>query len=573
MIDRLLPDWQRLTLAQQVAQLFVVRTSGHLFDHQLRYPQWEAEAATLRHYVEDLGVGGVIWLGGHVAELSLRCRQVQDWASLPLLMAADIEEGVGQRFGGAVWLPPPMALGEIARQDLDLAIGYARQMGSITAQEARAVGLNWLLAPIVDVNNNPANPVINIRALGDDPAIVAALAVALIAGAHDHPVLTSAKHFPGHGDTATDSHIDLPVIRHDRDRLDAVELLPFKRAIAAGVSSVMTAHLILRSLDADRPATLSAKILTDLLRTEWGYEGLIVTDALVMDAISQRYGANEAPLLAFEAGADILLMPVDVPGAIDRIVAAIEAERLENGFDPGSDPDENPDETLGPLEARLHQSLERIWRAKLRIAIGPDPGSGGCPAWDAEPPVIDLKALAQPKAFALGEAILRRSMRRSGPDLPPNLIPGLTQPQTWIVVDNLLDAPYLAMHSPAIVLPRAQGYAPRWIDLQTPLPDAGGPVLLQLFIRGNPFRNSAGMLELAQTIVTQLLAPNPSNQPQLAALVLYGSPYIWDELQTLIPDSIPSRFCYGQMPQAQQIVLSDLLSGQPSQAHREAFTD
>jgi beta-glucosidase len=558
-IDRLLPDWQRLTLARQVAQLFVVRTSGHLFDHEFRYPQREAKAATLRHYVEDLGVGGVIWLGGHVAELSLRCRQVQDWASLPLLMAADIEEGVGQRFGGAVWLPPPMALGEIARQDLDLAIGYAHRMGSTTAQEARAVGLNWLLAPIVDVNNNPANPVINIRALGDDPAIVAALAVAFIAGAHEHPVLTSAKHFPGHGDTATDSHLDLPVIPHDRDHLDAVELMPFKRAIAAGVSSVMTAHLILRQLDAELPATLSPRILTGLLRDEWGYDGLIVTDALIMDAISDRYGANDAPLMAFEAGADILLMPVDAPGAIDRMVEAIESERR----DLGSDLDEP-----GPLETRLHQSLERIWQAKLRIAIGPESGSGGCPAWDAEPPVIDLKALAQPEAFALGEAILSRSMRRSGPELAPNLIPGLTQPETWIVVDNLIDAPYLAMHSPAIVLPRAQGYAPRWIDLQTPLPQAGGPVLLQLFIRGNPFRNSAGMLDLAKAIVTQLLS-----QHQLAALVLYGSPYIWDELQSLIPDSIPSRFCYGQMPQAQQIVLTELLSDRPSSTHRDAFTD
>jgi beta-glucosidase len=558
-IDRLLPDWQRLSLAQQVAQLFVVRTSGHLFDHEFRYPQREAKAVTLRHYVEDLGVGGVIWLGGHVAELSLRCRQVQDWASLPLLMAADIEEGVGQRFGGAVWLPPPMALGEIARQDLDAAIGYARLLGSTTAKEARAVGLNWLLAPIVDVNNNPANPVINIRALGDDPAIVAALAEAFIAGAHDHPVLTSAKHFPGHGDTATDSHLDLPVISHDRDRLDAVELMPFKRAIAAGVSSVMTAHLILKSLDAELPATLSSTILTGLLRDEWGYEGLIVTDALIMDAIAQRYGANDAPLLAFEAGADILLMPVDAPGAIDRIVTAIEAER----DDLGSDPDENP----GPLETRLHQSLDRIWQAKLRIAIGPDPGSG-CSAWDAEPPVIDLKALAQPESFALGEVILSRSMRRSGPELAPNLIPGLTKPQTWIVVDNLLDAPYLAMHSPAIVIPRAQGYMPHWLDLQTPLPEPDGPVLLQLFIRGNPFRNSAAMLDLAKTIVTRLL-----DRTQLTALILYGSPYIWDELQALIPDSIPGRFCYGQMPQAQQILLADLLNGQPSSVHRDAFTD
>jgi beta-glucosidase len=167
-----LPSWQQLSLPQQVAQLLVVRTSGHLFDQELRYPQWEAPAATLRHWIQDLGVGGVIFLGGSTAELATRIQQMQHWSSVPLLMAADIEQGVGPRFSGATWMPPPMALGAVAQFDLPQACAYAKAMGAITAQEADAVGLNWLLAPIVDINNNPQNPAISLRAFGETPEIV-----------------------------------------------------------------------------------------------------------------------------------------------------------------------------------------------------------------------------------------------------------------------------------------------------------------------------------------------------------------------------------------------------------------
>ncbi|NEP76547.1 glycoside hydrolase family 3 N-terminal domain-containing protein, partial [Okeania sp. SIO2G5] len=207
------------SLAAKVAQMVVVRASGHLFDHQIQYPDWEPLNADLAHWIRDLNVGGVILLGGSAAEIGLRTQQIQDLASTPLLMAADIEEGVGQRFPGATWFPPPMAIAHIARQDLPKAIAYAEAMGAATAQEALAVGLNWVLAPVVDVNNNPDNPVINVRAFGDDPDIVGQLAAAFIRGTKNFPVLTSAKHFPGHGDTATDSHLDLPVIPHARERL------------------------------------------------------------------------------------------------------------------------------------------------------------------------------------------------------------------------------------------------------------------------------------------------------------------------------------------------------------------
>ncbi|HAC62364.1 MAG TPA: beta-glucosidase, partial [Cyanothece sp. UBA12306] len=176
-------NWTEGTLKQQLGQMVVVRASGYLFDHQISYPTWEPSNAQLRHWLETLNLGGVILLGGSAAELMLRTQQLQKWSKNPLLIAADIEEGVGQRFSGATWFPPPMALGEIAKQDLSQAKEYATQMGVIIAQEALAIGINWVLAPVVDVNNNPQNPVINVRSFGDDPKIVSELAKAFLEGA------------------------------------------------------------------------------------------------------------------------------------------------------------------------------------------------------------------------------------------------------------------------------------------------------------------------------------------------------------------------------------------------------
>ncbi|MGB3616335.1 MAG: glycoside hydrolase family 3 N-terminal domain-containing protein, partial [Elainellaceae cyanobacterium] len=320
----MLPDWRSLSLPQQVAQMVVARASGHLFDHQIAYPAWEPPQGLLQNWVSELGIGGVILLGGSAAEVHQRCQQLQDWAAVPLFLAADIEEGVGQRFAGATWFPPPMAIAHICHNNFTQAKAYARTMGAVTAQEALAVGLNWVLGPVVDVNNNPDNPVINVRAFGDDPATVEALAVAFIEGARAYPVLTAAKHFPGHGDTAVDSHLELPTIHHDRDRLESIELPPFEAAIKAGVDSIMSAHLLVPSLDPHRPATLSPKVLTALLRQDLGFDGIIVTDALVMGAIAQAYGTGEAAVMAVEAGADVLMMPLDPVEAVEAVCAAVE---------------------------------------------------------------------------------------------------------------------------------------------------------------------------------------------------------------------------------------------------------
>lgn len=517
-------DWQQLSLSEQIAQMIVVRASGHLFDHQIQYPVWEPAAAKLEHLIK-LGVGGVILLGGSAVEVAARTEQLQAWATIPLLIAADIEEGVGQRFAGAVWLPPPLAVAAIAERNLPDALTYAEQMGAATAQEALAIGINWLLAPVVDVNNNPANPVINLRAWGETAETVTQLTQAFLKGANQHPVLTAAKHFPGHGDTDTDSHLELPVISHNKARLEAVELAPFRAAIAAGVDAVMTAHLKLPVWDAEAPATFSRAIVTGLLRQQMGFDGLIVTDALVMGAITQQYGGNEAAVLAVEAGADVLMMPSDPEGAILALTAAVESGRIP--------------------QAQIQASLARIWRAKQKVAA---------PASSLAPNVMQL---AQPQTLRLVDQILQASLTLHQP--VPLAAPA--QPRNLILTDDALNCAFLNRQAPAIALPQAAGYRLQVVDSYSPPLDlqacqaAPPPTLLQLFIRGNPFRNSADLIQLAEYWLNQLLDAH-----QLLALAVYGSPYVMRQFQLMLPASLPYVFSYGQLPAAQAVALKALLS-------------
>ncbi len=530
------PDVNELSPREQIAQMIVVRASGHLFDHQVQYPAWEPNADILKRWIAELGVGGVILLGGSAAEISLRTQQLQSWARIPLLLAADIEEGVGQRFAGATWFPPPMAIAPIARQDLSKAIHYATQMGATTAQEAIAVGLNWILAPVVDVNNNLANPVINVRAFGDDAEMVGQLGAAFIQGAHHHPVLTSAKHFPGHGDTAMDSHLDLPTLPHSLERLRKVELRPFRAAIAAGVDSVMSAHLRFPALDTEYPATLSFSVLTGLLRTELGFDGLIVTDALIMGAIANHYGKNEAAIMAIEAGADILLMPLDAEGIVDAVETAIAEGRLS--------------------AERIQESVERIWWAKQRVGQNLA-NAGSSHAWETLPPQpIDLSQLSTPAARATAQAILQDSMMVSVDKPLPSVKKGLN----IILLDDRFDAHAVGHHTAAIATPPRYGYNTLLvIDRYTPsnaydlLPTSTDPIVLQVWVRGNPFRGTAGLSGTPQQWLDAVLAGD-----RLQGVIVYGSPYMLDYFRAKIADSLPVIFSFGQMPLAQELAMQAL---------------
>ncbi|MCC3434301.1 MAG: beta-glucosidase [Oscillatoriales cyanobacterium] len=537
-----------LSLPELVAQMFVVRASGYLFDHQIRYRAWEPTADKLRYYLENLGVGGVILVGGSAAELAVRSHQLQSWAKFPLLLAADIEEGVGQRFAGATWFGPPMAIAEIARHDAGKADRYAEQMGAVTAIEARAIGLNWILAPVVDVNNNPDNPVINVRAFGETSEIVGKLASAFIRGAGEHPILTTAKHFPGHGDTAVDSHLELPVLSHSPDRLAEIELPPFVGAIAAGVDAVMSAHLLIPAWDDQFPATLSRKILIGKLREELGFDGLIVTDALVMGAIANKYGANEAAVLAAEAGADVLLMPLDPEGAILAVCEAV---------------------TLGRLDiAQIKESVNRIWKAKIKVGLSIDQTATN-PKFDPPQPPLskggsssDLILLATAEARTTAADILRDSLKFGG--ALPLVAKKPSEKQilrNLIVVDDVLGCEFLGKHTPAIAIPEQFGYELQLIDDRTgdlshnSSAEHFSPTLLQIFIRGNCFRGSAGLTQAAQDWFKNLLKTG-----ELQAVVVYGSPYVLEQFLPHLPPTIPYIFCFGQMPAAQSLTL-ELLFG------------
>jgi len=527
------PDWRRLSLKEQVARLVVVRGSGHLSDGQRRYPRWELPNAELQRLLH-LGVGGVILLGGSAAELSLRTGQLRDWAGHPLLLCADVEEGVGQRFEGASWLVPPLALGLLHRSDPARAVRLATAYGRCTGRQARLLGLNWVLAPVCDVNNNQANPVINVRAWGEDPGSVGELATAFLLGTQAEGVLACAKHFPGHGDTSSDSHLELPVLTHDRERLDAVELPPFRQAIAAGVASVMTAHLQLPALDPQRPATLSAAVLDQLLRQDLGFAGLVVTDALVMEAIAGQWGAGEAAVLAFAAGSDLLLMPADAGAAIAALLEALQSGRI-------------------PM-ARLEQSLERRERALASTSLpAPDPG--------ATLSLGDLEGLESNAERALARELVTLSLQAQG-EAPLPAGPGLN----LIRLDSSVANAFLPLMAPALQRPAALGYAACLIDGRSPSPwnnDTSaplalerlpaGPVLLQLFVRGNPFRGSAGGEEPWPAVLTQLLGAG-----RLAGLAVYGSPYLWQTLQPLLPAALPAAYSPGQMPLAQAVLLERL---------------
>ncbi len=365
-IDR---DWvnetlERLTLREKAAQLVVPRIPG-------AYLPFESDAfERVRGWVEREKIGGVIVTLGPPVAMATKLNVLQRLADVPLLVTADMEHGPGQILNGGVILPygldngsgtrfpPLMALGATG----DTSLAYA--LGRITALEGRAAGVHVTFAPVVDVNNNPDNPIINTRSYGADPDLVARMAAAHVRGIQDHGMIATAKHFPGHGDTGTDSHIELPVITVDAARADSVELMPYRAAIDAGVGAVMSAHIAFPALTRDTvPATLSRAILTGLLREDLGFNGLVYTDAMDMGAIVRRWGNTSAPVMALQAGADLLLqvMPNDVPLVIDEVVAAVRDGRLS--------------------EARLDASVRRLLEAKARLGLN-------------EERLVDVEALA-----------------------------------------------------------------------------------------------------------------------------------------------------------------------------------
>ena len=339
-----------MTLREKVGQLMMPFVLGNFA------PEGSETHDRIVDVIEQENVGGLIMSVGSPTEVAVKLNDLQDHSKYPLLVAADLETGAGFRFRGAVHIPTNIALGGATTFPSLMAFGatgdprHAYQMGKVTALEARAMGVHVPFAPVLDVNNNPDNPIINIRSFGEDPQAVADMGVALVRGLQDFGAVATGKHFPGHGDTGTDSHLALPIILVGRERLDAVELVPFRAAIEAGVKGIMTAHIAVPAISGETiPATVSRRVLTGLLRNELGFDGIIFTDAMDMLAVSRLFPRGEAAVRAVLAGADVILMPSNVKRAIDAIVSAIDAGRL--------------------TEARIDESVGRLLRLKEELGL------------------------------------------------------------------------------------------------------------------------------------------------------------------------------------------------------------
>ena len=357
--DKLRALVSRMTLEEKVGQLFVMRVYGHSatdpdqadIDANLE----EIGVRTAAELVAEYRVGGIIYFTWahntrdphQIAELSngIQKASLEQPRGLPVLISTDQEHGAVARVGApATLFPGAMAVGAGgSRSD-------ARTLGRIAGAELRATGIRQDYAPDADVNVNPANPVIGVRSFGSDPGAVAQLVAAEVTGFQRSGVAACAKHFPGHGDTATDSHTGFPVITHSRAQWEELDAPPFRAAIEAGVDAIMTAHLMVPALDdSGDPATLSRPILTGILREELGYDGVVVTDSLGMQGVRTKYGDERVPVLALKAGVDQLLNPPDLPLAWNAVLTAVREGEL--------------------TEARLDESILRVLRLKAKLGL------------------------------------------------------------------------------------------------------------------------------------------------------------------------------------------------------------
>lgn len=338
-----------LTLRERVGQMVNVWMLGDYTNSR------DSSFLEIMRWVDEDRVGGITMSLGSPVEVATKLNVIQSRAKIPLLVGADLEPGLGRLEGGifvpylmvggsATVFPNAMAIGATGQDSLAYRAAY------VIGTEARAVGIHVVFGPVADVNNNPANPVINTRSFGENPREVARFSTAFVRGLQDAGAMATAKHFPGHGDTDTDSHLDLPVVRSDRAQLDSVELVPFRAAIDAGVASFMTAHIALPAIEQNNtPATLAPRVITGLLRDTLRFRGLTYTDAMTMDAVGEGYSVERSSVMAVQAGADILLKPSDIRKAIDAVVSAVERGEI--------------------TAARIDSSARRILEWKARVGL------------------------------------------------------------------------------------------------------------------------------------------------------------------------------------------------------------
>ena len=517
-----------MTLDEKIGQLIIPAMIGMFLSQ-------DSEAfQQARRDISEFHVGGYHMLGEvnilhEPAGVALLINHLQELSKVPLWITADFEGGVGLRYIGATRLPRGMAMGATANPDL------AYQAGRITAEEARALGVLVNFYPVVDVNNNARNPIINIRSFGGDPLLVARMARAYIRGSQEHGVMATAKHFPGHGDTSTDSHLELPVIDVDRARLNAIELPPFQAAVEEGVGGVMSAHIALPRIETGNlPATLSSKMLTGVLRGELKFGGVIFTDAMNMRGIAAHYPEGEAAVRAVKAGADIVLYPPSVEQAFVALKRAVQSREI--------------------TELRIDESVRRILAAKAKLGLDRDR-------------LVDIgkldKSLGSGENQRTAQQIIESAItlvRDKRGDLPLKLAP--EQRVLFItMVDNsegwrdgvpgrAFFAALVKRHPNSINVYVTDKTAPAEFELIRKLAAFSDSVIVNGFIRVSSFKGSIDMSDGEINLLKQLSA---IEKP--FAFVLYGSPY----LLSFVPELPSYILAYEYYPAAEEAALKAVL--------------
>jgi beta-N-acetylhexosaminidase len=521
-LDREAQRWvdqtlKKLTDDQMVGQLIMPRFAA-------TYTSSDTDIyENLQRFVREAHVGGIIAFGGEEPvpqvllnptygptilgqpfALASMLNRLQSESAIPLLTAADFEWGVGMRIFGGTKFPRAMAFGAAGDEQL------AFDAGRVTAGEGRALGVHVNFAPVADVNNNPRNPVINIRSFGEDPARVGTLAGAWTRGLQEGGMIATLKHFPGHGDTSVDSHLGLPLIEHPRERLEAIELAPFKAAIGTGAGAVMTAHIELPALDpAKGPATLSQPVVTGLLREQLGFQGLIFTDSMLMDGVARLGSAGELAMRAVLAGNDMVLDPGDVLDAYRGVKSAVASGTISR--------------------ERLEASVRRVLTAKARLGLH-------------KQRLVDLDAIPQHVGGRAHAAVARQVSERAVTLLKDdrNSVPLKLPATASVLYLSVLDYPRgwrIAAPSRTLIPALRQ----RWPNLQSiEVSDATSPnelalvramaprfdaIVAGIFVRA---ASSTNRLDLAPPVsnLLQDLARGSgrANQPFVAAF--FGSPYV-----------------------------------------------
>lgn len=481
---------RKMTLRQKIGQMINVRVSGEFANFS------SEKFAEARREVLESEVGGFTVYRGEANAIAALTNEMQRLAKVPLLFAADYERGLRMQLRTGTPFTTNMGVGATG----DTQAAY--RQGRIICSEMRAIGVNWLFAPVVDINNNPDNPVINIRSFGEDPKRVGDFGVALSKGVKDANCLATLKHFPGHGDTATDSHIGLSVVPIDRARLDAVELVPFKMAIAAGVDSVMTAHVAMPKITGDEiPGTLNPKVTTDILRKELGFNGIITTDAMEMGAINRNYSPEKAVVMAVQAGADVVLLPLSSKQAIDSIEVAVKSGTLS--------------------EKRIDESVRRILLAKYRLGL---PGNRF-----VDPAKVNA-VVENPQNVADAHEIAERSitlLRNDGNLLPLDPKSGK---KTMFAVVSADDDPLQGTAIIPEIQRRAPGasilrFDPRstTAEYAKAVADAASydSVVLAVFVKRAANKGTVALPEAQVDFVKKMIA---AGKP--VAVIAFGSPYL-----------------------------------------------